>query len=192
MEKEEGRRLALERRNAISDKDRERWSFEIQKKVRQQEWYRQSDIVLSYVSFRSEVSTGKINEWILEDGKQLFLPRTYADRHCMEFYGVTDLSLLSAGYQGIPEPVESESHFSALERQNFSGENVLLIMPGVAFDKERNRIGYGGGYYDRYLSAHGEWITNTIMLAFAEQEIPVIKSELCDRKPERIIVNNRL
>lgn len=192
MEKEEGRRLALERRNAISDKDREQCSFEIEKKVRQQEWYRQSDIVLSYVSFRSEVSTEKINEWILEDGKQLFLPRTYADRHCIEFYRVTDLSLLSAGYQGIPEPVESELHLPALESRIASGENVLMLMPGVAFDEKGNRIGYGGGYYDRYLSAHGEWITNTIMLAFAEQEIPVIESELCDRKPDRIIVNNRL
>lgn len=185
MEKGEARRQALKKRDAITGEDRERWSLEIQREIREQLWYRQADIVLSYASFRSEVSTEKINEWILADNKQLFLPRTYAYRHRMEFYRVTDLSLLEAGYQGILEPKESEPPLLLLP----DGKNVLMLMPGVAFDENGNRIGYGGGYYDRYLEVYGDRIDNTVLLAFSGQRVPVIESELCDRKPDRIIVN---
>lgn len=192
MEKREGRCLAFKKRDGISEKDRERWSLEIQREVRSQPWYCQADIVLSYVSFRSEVSTGKINRWILEDGKQLFLPRTYADRHVMEFYRVSDLTMLTGGYQGIQEPAETEPFSAAGKTAFLDGKHILMIMPGVAFDKEGKRIGYGGGYYDRYLSVCGDWIENTVMLAFAEQEIPVFECEPCDRKPDRIIVQDGL
>lgn len=187
MKKSEVRRQALLKRDAIPFADREQWSGEIQQRVRNHPWYREADIVLSYAAFRSEVSTKEINQWILEDGKQLFLPKTFADRQVMEFYRVCDLHELSAGYQGILEPPERE----ALVQQNLPCDRSrgLMLMPGAAFDREGNRIGYGGGYYDRYLAAVGENACRTMLLAFSEQKVEQIDVEKYDRKPDMIMTN---
>lgn len=185
MEKKEVRKAALQMRDAILPADRKKWSYEIQEKVRQSLWYRQADIVLSYASFRSETDTSLLNEWILEDGKHLYLPRTYINKKTMEFYRVTDLSALESGYQGIREPAEGICLF----RDEQPETRVLMLMPGVAFDEEGNRLGYGGGFYDRYLSAHGEKINGTMLLAFASQKAASVKAGQLDIRPDRIITN---
>lgn len=178
------RRLARHSRDDIPQDIRDGWSLEIQDRIRQFRWYQEAQIILSYVSFRSEVDTGKINQWILEDGKRLYLPRTYGDRHEMIYYRVRDLSLLQPGYQGIREPQEGEGF--PLQ----TGEmETLMLMPGLAFDGRGNRIGYGGGYYDRYLMQHGDRISHTVMLAFDRQRVPEIAVEECDIRPDRIITN---
>ncbi|MCH5252288.1 MAG: 5-formyltetrahydrofolate cyclo-ligase, partial [Lachnospiraceae bacterium] len=150
MGKKQLRSLALKRREELSAKSREEWSVKIQETVRSHPWYQKADIVLSYASFRSEVCTDEINSWVLEDQKRLFLPKTDGKKHCMEFFQ-TDLSDLLPGYQGIREPEEKNpfSQFTFFER-----ENVLMLMPGAAFDSECRRLGYGSGYYDRYLAEH--------------------------------------
>lgn len=184
MNKKELRKKALENRESILQKDREKWSLQIQREVRNSVWYKEAEAVLSYASFRSEVDTKLINEWILEDGKVLYLPKTYADKKYMEFYQVKELCSLQDGYQGIQEPQEN-CPFVGKEKK------VLMLMPGVAFDKNHNRIGYGGGYYDRYLQCHGERISHTMLLAFSVQEVELIECEDCDIKPDEIIIEQK-
>ncbi len=179
MDKQELRKQALKKRDSLDFSMREKWSKEIQKKVRASVEYREAKIVLSYASFRSEVDTNWINQRILEDEKELYLPKTYGSKKEMVFYPVKELSSLEKGYQGILEPKETTPLLS-------TDKKVLILMPGVAFDKTGNRIGYGGGYYDRYLAKYPQY--HTMLLAFLGQQTQEnIPAEDCDRKPDRII-----
>lgn len=170
-------------------RDRMRWSQEIQNRIRESRRYKEAETVLSYASFRSEVSTDQINEWILQDGKRLYLPRTYADRKEMIYYRVTELSSLKPGYQGICEPAQKDPWLPA--EGQVEGP-VLMLMPGAAFDRYGSRIGYGGGYYDRFLDIYGGWITHKVMLAFAGQQLPKIYRENHDIAPDGIITEIRM
>ncbi len=143
-------------------------------------WYRQADTVFSYASFRSEVETGRLNRQILLDGKRLYLPRSY-EGGSMIFYRVRHPGELEKGYQGIPEPPDTEPYAR--------GGEVLMLMPGVAWDRKGSRMGYGGGYYDRYLRGRGSEIGHTVMLAYACQEWEDIPVEGFDCPPDLIIRN---
>ncbi len=186
ISKEKVRRRALETRDALA----EEWRFEtsqiIVEKLLASEWYRQSEILLSYCSIRSEVYTRELNERILADGKQLFLPRTDAKEKTMCFYKVEDLKKLKKGNFGVPEPRGSEAVEQVMESGSYSKEKILMVMPGVSFDEKGHRLGYGGGFYDRYLQHYGTMLTS-VMIAFAEQETWIIPAEPCDVKPEHRI-----
>ncbi len=183
-DKKELRRLALLWRDGIPEADREAWSREIQGIVTASRWYTEADVILSYASFRSEVVTDGINERALRDGKRLYLPKTYPSRREMIFYQVRDLDCIGPGYQGIREPLEREP-WTPPERD--AARTVLMLMPGAAYDRQGGRIGYGGGYYDRFLESCGKYISHKVMLAFAGQQMPEIPVEECDIPPDRII-----
>lgn len=187
MEDKKGlRSQAHQNRDAIPVCRREEWSVEIQRKVRDSLWYQEAKIIFSYASYRSEVSTDLINQWALEDGKELYLPRTYVQRHQMICYRVRDLSLLTAGYKGIREPREDEP-WDPLAHDTDS--SVMMLMPALAYDKKGSRLGYGGGYYDRYLEKYGDRISHTVMLVFKRQQISEIPVEEWDIPPDGIITN---
>lgn len=185
MEKSIQRRRALKRRDSIPEPERRRWSEEITEQVLQSGWYKQAESVLSYVSFRSEVETMDLNRAVIREGKKLFLPKTYPKEKKMIFYPVCSMDSLQSGYQGILEPQETEGAFEKIANT----ASVLMIMPGVCFDLLGNRMGYGGGYYDRYLEKFGSRITHTVMLAYQAQEERKIEIGIYDRKPELIIRN---
>lgn len=185
MEKETQRKRALMRRNSIPERERKKWSQNIVEQVLQSDWYKRAGMILSYVSIRSEVETTDLNRVIIREGKKLFLPKTYPKEKKMSFYPVQSMDLLQSGYQGILEPQETEGAFEQIKDAGF----VLMIMPGVCFDSNGNRMGYGGGYYDRYLEKFGSLITHTVMLAYQAQEEKKIEVNIYDRKPERIIRN---
>lgn len=186
ISKEKVRRRALETRDALAEEWRLETSRIIVGKLLDSEWYRQSEILLSYCSIRSEVDTRELNQRILADGKQLFLPRTDAEKKTMCFYKVEDLKKLKKGNFGVPEPKGSEAVEQVMESGAYSKEKILMVMPGVAFDEKGYRLGYGGGFYDRYLQRYGTMLTS-VMIAFAEQETWIIPAEPCDVKPEHSI-----
>lgn len=188
MEKEQLRKIALERRNRIGDKLRKSWSEDITVQVKRLPAFQEATDVLSYSSFRSEVLTDSIHRWCWQMGKRLYLPKTEPIGKTMDFYEVKEYTPLVRGYQGIWEPAGGECFIPEKKsRDTF----IFLIMPGAAYDEKGNRIGYGGGYYDRYLARYGEYIDRTVMIAFDVQLVESIPSEQWDIRPQSIIINRR-
>ena len=180
MTKKEMRKKMLSLRDSLSEKERREKSREIAKRLFTLE---------AYQSFRSEVETTEMNQKIRESGKSLYLPKTYADRKEMAFYRVYSDADLIPGYQGILEPQEKEPFTEELV--SLKPEKVLMLMPGAAFDDKGNRIGYGGGYYDRFLSQMGRYIGNRFMLAFEMQRVKEVEAEACDIRVNRILTDRR-
>lgn len=134
------RELLLKEERALKDEI-------IFQRVIELEEYQLSDSILLYVNYRSEVSTYKILTHSLELNKKVYCPKVISDTE-MKFYRIFHIDDLQKGYQGILEPIQNE-HF-------FKGGRTLMILPMAGFDKKMNRLGYGKGYYDRFLEKNKE------------------------------------
>lgn len=150
--------------------------------------------IYCYASFRGEVETGRLMEEAWKSGKRVALPRV-RDKGQMDFYYIDSLLELSCGYQGILEPAKDTSRIAlpgakrpsgkAGRRNNAQADSAksaetLIILPGAAFDREGNRLGYGKGFYDRYLRAHPG--CGRIGLAYSVQcmeKIPADPHDFC-------------
>lgn len=194
--KREVREKALALRDALLPAERTAYSKEITEKTIHLDCYRNAAALLVYVNFRSEVETKTLIKKALLDNKAVFVPAVSGQE--MEFFRIASLNELKSGYQGILEPAqESENSYRSWMKKNTSAR-TMLCMPGAAFDRERNRIGYGGGYYDRYLSSfsvkHKEKSgdTETIALAFSCQVFAEIPHEPHDLRPERIVTEQEI
>jgi 5-formyltetrahydrofolate cyclo-ligase len=147
--------------------------------------YKTARTVLGYLNFGSELA---IEAWIrqaLTDGKRVLLPRVNRATMLLELFEVKDIdSDVAAGAYGIREPVvERCERFEAL------GEIDLILMPGVAFDREGGRLGYGGGYFDKLL-AHLPHRPVLIAGAFAMQVVAEVPQEASDYKVDYLITEN--
>ena len=212
--KRELRRSARRTRDAIDPAVRAAWSGVIAEKILRSPALEKAEHVLCYVSFGSEVMTDGIINHILEHtDKKVYIPKIIhpeqerirhgrKPRPEMEFYRITTLQGLQASDWGIREPEGDPSlrfpweTFGSGPRQNDSREEawggpagkadaLLVLMPGVAFDRRRGRIGYGGGFYDRYLAALGG--CRTIALAYSVQILDRVPVRPFDIRPDRII-----
>ena len=188
MTKKEMRKKMLSLRDSLSEKECREKSRVIAKRLFTLEEFQKAEVVLSYQSFRSEVETTEMNQKIRESGKSLYLPKTYADRKEMAFYRVYSDADLIPGYQGILEPQEKEPFTEELV--SLKPEKVLMLMPGAAFDDKGNRIGYGGGYYDRYLESHPQ--LHTLALAFDMQVLFEVPAEEQDIKPQLLVTETNI
>lgn len=196
--KREVREKALALRDTLMPAERTAYSREIIDKIIHLDCYRNAAALLVYVSFRSEVETKTLIEKALFDKKAVFAPAVSGRE--MEFFQITSLSELKSGFQGILEPVqETKASYRAwVRKRGTSSIETLLCMPGTAFDRERNRIGYGGGFYDRYLSAlskepemHSGNI-ESVALAFSCQIFSKIPCEPHDLRPGRIVTEREI
>lgn len=188
MTKEQLRSEIIKRRDEIKEEWRKSWSEDIICQVIHLPAFQRATHIFSYASFRSEVITDKLNEKCLQDGKHLLLPKTEPSGRRMDFYEVKEMSSLVQGYQGIREP-SGGIPFSPEQKK--AEEILFMVMPGVAYDEEGNRIGYGGGYYDRYLARYGEYIDESVMVAYEVQRARQIHAEWCDIRPSQIVTNRR-
>lgn len=155
--------------------------------------YKNAEIVFIYADYNKEVKTNVIIEDALKTGKKVALPRVYrhevgADEKAskyMKFHYITSTDDLEKGYNGIREPKQD------LAVADGDTDKALMIMPMVAFDDEKNRVGYGGGFYDKYLNSHN--FTCKIGLAYDEQKVDVIDDkEAHDIKPDVIVTQKNI
>lgn len=172
--KKDIRKCVLARRNCISKQEWEEKSRLICEKVVTHPFFLDSDVIYCYVDYRNEVCTRGIIETAWGQGKKVAVPKVIADE--MEFYYIHSYEDLEEGYKGILEPKQTNLAYD---------ENTLVIMPGAAFDLTCNRIGYGKGYYDKYLQAHPNY--KTLALAFELQMIEHVPTEEYDICPQIII-----
>jgi 5-formyltetrahydrofolate cyclo-ligase len=140
--------------------------------------------VLAYASFRSEVQTRALLTQILQIGKRLYLPVIAPDKR-LSIAPLASLSQLALGPFDIPIPGGVEPIDPKL------AEIDLIIVPGVAFDERGARLGYGSGYYDRFLSQFGS-DTPVIGLAFDTQVVAEIPEEPGDRRVDMIVTDKRI
>lgn len=105
--------------------------------------YQEAKTIYGYLPYNQEVRTVAMLQQALEDGKRVAVPKCYGDE--MKFIYLEDLSRVEKGYCGIPEPVE--------DSPVANDPTALVLMPGLAFTKEGLRMGYGGGFYDKFLAS---------------------------------------
>lgn len=144
--------------------------------------FRSAHTVLSYASFRSEVDTYGIMRYCAAHGKKVVLPRVEAASKTLHLYEIGSIDDLCPGYWGIPEPPTLQS-----KKRDVAGVD-LIIVPGAAFDEECNRLGYGGGYYDRLLSGRK---APAIALAYKEQVLSALPVEPHDVRMDMILTDTR-
>jgi 5-formyltetrahydrofolate cyclo-ligase len=147
--------------------------------------FMESQVVLLYASFRSEVETEGVIEKALEMGKKVLLPRVNLGGKRLDLYEINGLDELSSGYMGIPEPDAKEENLRGLE------DVEVAVLPGAAFDSKGTRLGYGKGYYDRLLS-EGRARPVLVALAYEEQMLEDIPAETHDVKMDIILTDRRL
>lgn len=169
-------------RNALTEEERNFASSLLTERILAHPWYCLSDTVLCYADYGSEIRTGEIIQNTLSAGKKVFLPKV--DGENMIFYRISDLSELAQGYKGIPEPQGNTESYCGGEQ---TAEQTLLLMPGVAFDRHNNRLGYGKGFYDRFLAAHPELWPRSIAVGYRSQLVEELPAEETDIRPCQVI-----
>ena len=199
MDKQDYRKVALARRDAIPEIDRERYSRMIIDKLLESKELNDADSVLVYCSYLSEVDTHTLIERLLYKGKRVYCPKVTDPKNgIMEFYEVRGMKDLTEGYHGIPEPVTTDRYVTGEAMHDLDSNHTdmlhtdtLMILPGVAFDRDCNRIGYRGGFYDRYIPRiPGAYL---IALAFEEQiSEDIFPMESHDIKPHAIYTQARI
>lgn len=112
--------------------------------------YRFADVIMLYAPINNEIDISPVAVAAFASGKKVVFPRCIPDTSKMEFHYIGSLDELKPGTMNIPEPDASAPVFKA---SDITDKNkCLCIIPALAFDKRGYRIGYGKGYYDRYLS----------------------------------------
>ena len=178
------RKQALQVRDSLTKEERIQKSNLIVQKVMEHRLYRQAEKLLVYVNYKSEVDTLVLIQEAVKEDQMVYCPKVHGKE--MEFYRIISLEELVDGYKGIREPVgESERMFTETGSSQEAGTDCLMLMPGSAFDAQRNRIGYGGGYYDKYLEKH-PWL-HTIAVCFECQIQKNIPADTYDWKPDVVV-----
>ncbi len=170
----------LEKRNSLAQEEILEISRKIEDKLFSLEHYKKSRVVMFFVSFNSEVHTHGMIKRALQD-KTVIVPKVVQNE--IEPSIILDFdSLLPSGRFGILEPIEA---------MKIAYKSIgLILVPGIAFDKEGHRIGYGHGYYDKFLKKVPKAIK--IGLAFDSQIIDKIPNEQHDVPVDLVVTEKRV
>lgn len=185
MNKDELRRCMIERRNSLNNKDIEKKSQTIISNLSKLSVYKYSKFIFVYVSFRSEVITKGFIMNAIKDGKRIAVPITLAEKKIIQPCEIRSLNELAPGTWGILEP--KKGNYKVVD----SSQIDLAIVPGLAFDYSFNRLGYGAGYYDRFLPSMNS-LAIKIGICYDFQLIDSLPAEKYDIPMDVIITEKRL
>lgn len=192
MEKTRLRKKHLDARDMMSKEEREQKSRQIQEKVLGLPQLREADFILPYMDYRSEVMTTELVNQILmgklsgTGAHRVFCP--VVEGMDIFFYEITSLEQLKSGYQDIREPVPAvETMYT--DKIVGSGRSVVLA-PGAVFDRQGGRIGYGKGFYDRFLAKFPQMFS--IGLAFSSQLTMEIPMDEMDQRINMIVTEQEI
>ena len=162
----------LLRREAIPPEEKARRDEKICHYILSSASYRYADTLLAYYPRKGEVDILPVLSAALAAGKRVALPRCDGVHH-MTYRFVSSLDEVEPGMYDIPEPREEAPAFSP-----DGGHATLCLVPGVVFDVHGYRIGYGGGYYDRFLHDFGGSVTGVIYRDFILPSLPYGRYDL--------------
>ena len=168
MDKTELRRRIRAQKRAMTEEEIVIKSEALGKLFAESSLYRNAKTIYGYLPYNQEVRTIPMLEQALRDGKRVAVPKVVGDE--MIFIYMDDLSKVEKGYAGIPEPVE--------DGPAADDPHALVLMPGLAFDPQGHRVGYGGGFYDKFLAAEPEH--PTLALCYDFQMLPHLQTEEFD------------
>ena len=144
MDKKELRAAIRAKKRAMSEAQIDACSEKLAALFRAHPAYQAAKSIYGYLPYNQEVRTVPMLRQAQLDGKRVAVPKVYGDT--MKFLWLDDLSAVAPGAFGIPEPIA--------DGPEADDEQALVLMPGLAFDPEGHRCGYGGGFYDKFLAAH--------------------------------------
>lgn len=183
MEKKELRQQFKKQLSSIDKCTFEQYSYLIAKQLVQLQEFKEANTIAITLSRFPEVDTWQIirNGWQL--GKRIVVPKCFPQTKEMVFKEITSFTQLESVYFGLFEPIEGQT----IEVPK--AELDLIIVPGMAFTSDGYRLGFGGGYYDRYLQ---DFKGTTISLAFSSQIHNNLPIENHDIPVKTIITENHI
>jgi 5-formyltetrahydrofolate cyclo-ligase len=161
-------------------------SVTIQRRLLATDCYRGAAAIVLYSPIHNEVATDLVAADALASGKELFFPSLRRDRETITVARVHDLSELVAGAFGIREPA---TEGATAEPDDLAV--AIIVVPGLAFGPEGQRLGRGGGHYDRFLAASPREAI-TVGLAYSFQLLDRIPQESFDRRLQYVITESAL
>lgn len=159
MNKQELRHTIRERKRAMTEEEIVERSNALAEKFYNSPAYQAASTIYGYLPYNQEVRTVPMLQRALDEGKRVAVPKVYGEE--MRFIYLEDLTQVSKGYAGIPEPIA--------DAPVADDKRALVLMPGLAFDPQGHRIGYGGGFYDRFLAQEPHHPTLALCYEFQMQ-----------------------
>lgn len=193
------RKAMLLKRDAIPYENRKEADKARNENIRSWENYKEAELLLFYVSYRSEADTIQLIKEALAEGRKVAVPKVIGKD--MIFYRILEFSQLIEGYKGILEPdvelceaVTEVKGTGAAQSQSTTGsalpKHTILFVPGCAFDEKGGRMGYGGGFYDRFMEKYPDVLR--VALAYEEQLTEKVPREAHDKAVNVIVTEKRL
>lgn len=175
MDKKELRSYIRQRKRAMSEEQIVSASQRLGELFAASSEYQNAQTIYGYLPYNQEVRTIPMLERAMKDGKRVAVPKVYGEQ--MRFIYITDMSQVDKGYAGIPEPIADEPVAD--------DPKALVLMPGLAFDPQGHRIGYGGGFYDRFLAQEPEH--PTVALCYDFQMLEKLETEEFDIPVDKVL-----
>lgn len=173
------RKQMKQKRNTLNEEERAKAAEGCLQQLIQLPGFEQVSWIYCYMSYLSELDTRQMIQSFLKEGKRVAVPKVQGAE--MDFYEISDLSDCVSGAYGIPEPVGNADPVT---------DAGWILMPGLAFDSQGNRLGYGGGFYDKYLEKHDNLVK--IALAYDFQIISSVSAEIYDKPVDYIVTSERI
>ena len=168
MDKKELRKAIREQKRAMTEAEIVAASERLGELFLSCEQYQKAKTIYGYLPYNQEVRTVPMLEQAMKDGKRVAVPKCYGEE--MKFIYMDDLSKVEKGYANIPEPIA--------DAPVADDPTALVLMPGLAFTTDGKRMGYGGGFYDKFLAAEPEH--PTVALCYAFQMVEDLPTEEYD------------
>lgn len=181
MTKKEARKYVQSMKADLTPEEIASRSRQIMNRLKQCEVFLRTENILTYVSYNQEVDTHALIKDCLLMGKKVYVPKVCGKQ--MDFHQITSFQMLRPGTYGILEPDNEMQP----EWDSLCG---LMIMPGLAFDRQLHRVGYGGGFYDRYLCGRSGIVKAAVCFDF--QVLRQIETEPHDLKPDLLICEHEI
>ena len=175
MDKKQLRAQIRALKRAMTEEEICQRSQALGKLFRESDVYKNARTIYGYLPYNQEVRTVAMLEQAILDGKRVAVPKVYGDE--MRFIYLTDMTRVETGYAGIPEPVE--------DGPVAEDDTALVLMPGLAFDPQGHRIGYGGGFYDKFLAQEGKH--PTLALCYDFQVLEHLETEEFDIPVDKVL-----